>query len=297
MPILSSFAKFLSENDLGLTGGHQDGPLIPKGYVDHFPRLEATERNPRCRLRLNLPNGNTKNVHFIYYNNRRFGGTRDEYRITPFAPADYRGLGARPGDCVLFQRIADSEYDIEIVPKGSEQAEQLGLPAEAHRGGAAKISNETVGDLNEASARIDAGNFAVPDAWGNAKQRRYQSVFRSVVMKNFNRCCCIPSCIVDDERFLEATHIKPWRDDPNARLDPANGLLLCKMHHIALDAGLISIQKTGADYVVRVASRLGASEFLRTGLFPLRGRRISTPRNFPIGEPYADYHRRRIFLG
>jgi hypothetical protein len=83
--IINRISKTLSANDTGETGGHQAGILIPKNpkILSFFPALEAREKNPRITLVFRDTDGVTKwSFVFIYYNNRFFGGTRNEYRLT-----------------------------------------------------------------------------------------------------------------------------------------------------------------------------------------------------------------------
>ena len=49
-----------------------------------------------------------------------------------------------------------------------------------------------------------------------------------------------------DERFLIASHIKPWHQSENQeRLDVNNGLLLCPNHDAVFDKGYISFDIYG----------------------------------------------------
>lgn len=77
-------AKLLSANDTGETGGHQAGIHVPKDgdLLSFFPTLDPTVLNPRCQLRFLDDGGTFWEFAFIYYNNRFFGGTRNEYRLT-----------------------------------------------------------------------------------------------------------------------------------------------------------------------------------------------------------------------
>lgn len=53
-------------------------------------------------------------------------------------------------------------------------------------------------------------------------------------------------CGVSDERFLVASHIKPWsQSDNQERLDVNNGLLLCLNHDALFDKGYISFNGDG----------------------------------------------------
>ncbi|KGF66321.1 EcoRII N-terminal effector-binding domain-containing protein [Pseudomonas lutea] len=82
---MSSIIKKLSANDIGYTGGHQAGILIPKQeeILAFFPSLNRTEKNPRIQLTVREKNSETRwDFNLIYYNNKLFGGTRNEYRLT-----------------------------------------------------------------------------------------------------------------------------------------------------------------------------------------------------------------------
>lgn len=101
----ASFAKLLSANDVGLTGGHQAGILVPKGAPEllaFFPPLDPALPNPDAWISVLDEDDNEWALRFIYYNNRLHGaGTRDEYRITHLTRC-LRGMGARPGDQLVF---------------------------------------------------------------------------------------------------------------------------------------------------------------------------------------------------
>ena len=79
-----SISKVLSSNDTGETGGHQAGMLIPKGgeILEFFPALNGDEKNPRTYLYFIDDVNKRWKFNFIYYNNKFFGGTRNEYRLT-----------------------------------------------------------------------------------------------------------------------------------------------------------------------------------------------------------------------
>lgn len=79
-----SISKTLSGNDVGTTGGHQAGILVPKQeeILSFFPVLPEKEKNPRFLL-VFIDDANQRwEFSFIYYNNAFFGGTRNEYRLT-----------------------------------------------------------------------------------------------------------------------------------------------------------------------------------------------------------------------
>ena len=79
-----SISKTLSPNDIGLTGGHQAGILVPKReeILSFFPKLDPKQKNPRFLLTFFDDSNLRWEFSFIYYNNKFFGGTRNEYRLT-----------------------------------------------------------------------------------------------------------------------------------------------------------------------------------------------------------------------
>lgn len=75
------------------------------------------------------------------------------------------------------------------------------------------------------------------------KSRIGQSSFKNALIKVETKCRL---CGVTDERFLVASHIKPWSQSNNQeRLNVNNGLLLCPNHDALFDKGYISFANDG----------------------------------------------------
>ncbi|MFT4804049.1 MAG: hypothetical protein ACI9YE_001247 [Psychroserpens sp.] len=77
-------SKVLSANDTAETGAHQAGMLIPKDprILGLFPELDNKNKNPRVHISFKDDSGSFWEFAFIYYNNKYFGGTRNEFRLT-----------------------------------------------------------------------------------------------------------------------------------------------------------------------------------------------------------------------
>jgi hypothetical protein len=117
--MIESAKKRLSENDLGLTQSHQSGFLIPKLFIRDglFDSLTNESLNPRRKLRFyDADNGTTFSPNFIYYNNKFFGGTRHEYRLTGLTNfiRDHR---LKLGDSVVIKRLSTDEYEMKSEKK------------------------------------------------------------------------------------------------------------------------------------------------------------------------------------
>jgi len=102
----------------------------------------------------------------------------------------------------------------------------------------AKRKLTTIEQLNY----IDLDNLT--DIEGKEKERVTlvrvnQSLFRKIVLTNFNYKCCITG--ISQQELLVASHILPWSKDKGNRLNPKNGLALNPLHDKAFDCGLLTI--------------------------------------------------------
>jgi hypothetical protein len=129
----TAFRKTLSANDVGTTGGHQGGVLIPKGERDllnFLPRLEPSVKNPDAWLSCTDPDGTPHRFRFVYYNNKLHDpkGTRNEYRIT-YMTGWFRNIGAREGDVFEIAQEAGSRvYVVSIIKADDQDSADINLP-------------------------------------------------------------------------------------------------------------------------------------------------------------------------
>ena len=70
------------------------------------------------------------------------------------------------------------------------------------------------------------------------KTRVNQSVFRQIVLANYDGKCALTG--IDLSELLVASHIIPWADNVQERLNPENGICLSSLYDKAFDKGLIS---------------------------------------------------------
>lgn len=113
--IITSISKTLSANDTGETGGHQSGILVPRErrLLSFFPALNETDYNPRAHLKLIDESGSEWQFAFIHYNNKLFGGTRNEYRLTRMTRF-FREAQLTAGDVITLSRSPAGQYHIEF---------------------------------------------------------------------------------------------------------------------------------------------------------------------------------------
>lgn len=123
---MTTVRKTLSANDLGLTGSHQAGILVPKNkdVLLFFPSLDSKVKNPRANLVLReVGDGSRRNFNFIYYNSKLFGGTRNEYRLTCMT-AYLRECGACIGDEVVLSLSTEGGYLVDVARANSAPADE-----------------------------------------------------------------------------------------------------------------------------------------------------------------------------
>lgn len=111
-----SITKILSKNDTGETGAHQAGMLIPKQeeILSFFPSLDSTVKNPRHFINFIDDSDCSWKFSFIYYNNKFFGGTRNEYRLTCMTPF-IKSTGLKAGNVLTLKHNISGEYRISYV--------------------------------------------------------------------------------------------------------------------------------------------------------------------------------------
>ena len=119
----------------------------------------------------------------------------------------------------------------------------------------------------------------MPDTWGITKRRASQKVFREKVLENFGGVCCV--CELDEEAILEASHIRPWNVDKENRLNPSNGVSLCRNHHKLYDDGYFKIDK---ESIIRIdikkieKAKPKISEYLKR----FDGKKIINPKKWKL---------------
>lgn len=119
------------------------------------------------------------------------------------------------------------------------------------------------------------------------KSRVGQGKYRE---KLLNECPFCPITMVNDERLLIASHIKPWiKSDNFEKIDPKNGFMFTPTYDKLFDRGFISFKNDGTMLVSPWISPMNQK---RLDIFD--GKKI---RNLPIDgrEKYLNYHREFVF--
>ena len=114
-------------------------------------------------------------------------------------------------------------------------ADRLGQPIE-------QVADVDTDDLPPAGLEREA----------TVRVRVNQSFFRDRILSAYNFRCCVTGLTV--QPLLTASHIIPWAEDAQNRLNPRNGLCLNALHDRAFDRHLMWIED---NYVIRFLPQLG----------------------------------------
>lgn len=126
------------------------------------------------------------------------------------------------------------------------------------------------------------------------KQRINQDVFRNMILNNYNQTCAITG--INDSRLLIASHIIPWAEREDTRLNPENGICLSALYDKAFDKGLITIRPD--DYTIMVSPSLSdtLSKSAYTEHFAkIENKKIMLPEEHKPKTEFLQYHVEKIF--
>jgi putative restriction endonuclease len=119
-----------------------------------------------------------------------------------------------------------------------------------------------------------------------------QARFRKAILASYNATCCISG--LQHEKLLVASHIVPWSEDKQNRLNPQNGLCLSALHDKAYDQGLITVMP---DYTVRVSKTLlvqTEDSFLKESLLRFDKQLIQLPEKLKPAQTFLAMHAQRF---
>lgn len=157
---------------------------------------------------------------------------------------------------------------------------------------------ERITDQLDVIANADAASIPLPDfAEGQTRAaivqvRKNQHVFRRAVLSSYNNKCCITG--LAEERLLIASHIVPWSEDKENRLNPQNGLCLSALHDKAFDLGLITVTPEYRVLVSPNMKRKSADTFMANSLLKFDQHLIELPERFKPKAEFLAWHGQRF---
>lgn len=127
----------------------------------------------------------------------------------------------------------------------------------------------------------------------SVKVRIGQSFFRRAVFASYGSQCCISGIGLGE--LLIASHILPWDEFPQHRVNPRNGLCLSRLHDAAFDRGLITFDGDCRLILSRRLKDHVTNATLKTAFLALEGEPLRLPEKFRPEEAFLEGHRERVF--
>jgi len=122
-----------------------------------------------------------------------------------------------------------------------------------------------------------------------------QNFFRKAVLSAYEYKCCISGLAVSE--LLVASHIVPWRNDAENRLNPRNGLCLSAIHDRAFDLGLITVSENLRVVLSTKLKKMKESRYIQETFVRYEDCEIQRPEKFSPHIDFLRHHRETTFVG
>jgi len=125
-----------------------------------------------------------------------------------------------------------------------------------------------------------------------SKIRIGQSFFRKMILANYDYKCAITGNPIP--QLLRASHILPWYQFPEQRLNPQNGICLSALHDAAFDRRLISFDDHLRLILSPQLKKEISSESLSLNFLQYEGKPLTPPERFNPDPQFLKWHRERV---
>lgn len=149
-------------------------------------------------------------------------------------------------------------------------------------------------EINKSEDKLDSwiSGYALQEGRETKREvkvRSNQSVFRKVILRIYGNTCCISGLNIPQLNI--ASHIIPWAERENTRLDPANGICLSATYDKAFDRHLISFDDDYRLILSRDLKEYCISEVAKQYFQDREGEKIILPKRFVPKLEYLKRHR------
>ena len=127
------------------------------------------------------------------------------------------------------------------------------------------------------------------------KTRVNQNIFRQIVLTNYDGKCAITGIDLPD--LLVASHIIPWSQNEDERLNPENGICLSALYDRAYDKGLIGITEKYQIILSTLLKTKEKKQFYPQTFGNLIGVKLNLPKKYLPKKEFLQYHLDSVFRG
>lgn len=205
-------------------------------------------------------------------------------RLANFASVDpvlkARGIKGMDGGKKIVQPIWDEFYD--------NQEELIFLSEEI----LAQKEHTSIEQKFE-DILFDTKDLKGEDIIRAVKTRVNQSVFRQMVLSNYNNKCAITG--IDIPELLLSSHIIPWSKNEEHRLNPENGICFSALYDKAFDKGLIGINTNHEIIFSDSIKKKKETEFYNKYFSSFENQKIIAAQKYIPRKEFLEYHLDTIF--
>lgn len=126
------------------------------------------------------------------------------------------------------------------------------------------------------------------------KKRIGQDIFRSILLNIYGSKCCLTG--IDIPEVLRASHIIPWAECEETRLNPQNGLCLSATYDAAFDKHLITFDENFRMVLSPVIKEIYTSDAFKKYFLKFEGVSIMLPSIHLPSQEYMEMHRSKLLV-
>ena len=155
----------------------------------------------------------------------------------------------------------------------------------------ARLQKQTL----EESLSIKQQDFVGHERETIIRQRIDQNAFRSMILNNYSETCAITG--INDRRLLIASHIIPWAEREDTRLNPENGICFSALYDMAFDKGLITVNPE--DYTIILSASLKdalTKDSYNEHFGKINNKKIILPEEHKPAPKFLQYHIENVFV-
>jgi len=147
----------------------------------------------------------------------------------------------------------------------------------------------------EDGVSLSGADVAMPqgeDVLREVKTRLNQRFFRSMIMRDYSSCCCLTGLTVPE--VLRASHIIPWAEDEQNRMNPSNGLCLSATYDAAFDRHLVSFDENYRFVLSKSLKEHYTDQAFKLHFLAYEGMTLVLPKRFKPEQAFLEKHRNAL---
>lgn len=156
-----------------------------------------------------------------------------------------------------------------------------------------KLRRAATAEANAPTEPIELDADTPTEAQRVVTVRLRQRFFRLTILAGYGTRCCV--CSLNCGSLLVASHIVPWADRPDLRVNPRNGLCLCAIHDKAFDRGLMTVTESFTVSLSESIRRCLPATVIDQIFTAYDGTPIQLPEKFRPDPEFLRYHNENVF--